>query len=113
MGVMGPSLGAFLSAVTRAVWSKKLPMASAPVFLSLLDGPWGSDPAIFAVWSRFRQMRRFPPFRPRSEQEGWIRTGLPSLRVVAGPVQHFRSAIFLLLINNLSLPTSGKETKCF
>ena len=29
-----------------------------------------------------------------SEQEGWIRAGLPPLRMMAEPVQHFRSAIF-------------------
>ena len=28
-----------------------------------------------------------------SEQAGWIRPGLPPLRMMAGPIQHFRSAI--------------------
>ena len=30
-----------------------------------------------------------------SEQAGWIRPGLPPLRMMAGPIQHFRSAICL------------------
>ena len=29
-----------------------------------------------------------------SEQAGWIRPGLPPLRMMTGPVQHFRSAIW-------------------
>ena len=29
-----------------------------------------------------------------SEQAGWIRPGLPPLRMVTGPIQHFRSAIW-------------------
>ena len=29
-----------------------------------------------------------------SEQEGWIRVGLPPLRMVSGSLQHFRSAVF-------------------
>ena len=72
-----------------------------------------------------------------SEQEGWIRAGLPPVRMMARPVQHFRGAIFsawqdtvaaelckrngfrgkfgfekLVLVNYLSLLSSGKETKC-
>ena len=35
----------FRSAIARAVWSKKLPLTNTPALLSLLDGPWGSDPA--------------------------------------------------------------------
>ena len=33
------SLGAFQSAVARAVWSKELPMTNTPALLNLLDGP--------------------------------------------------------------------------
>ena len=44
------ALGSFGSAVARA---KKLPMTNTPALLSLLDGPWGSDPAFFIIWSRF------------------------------------------------------------
>ena len=29
-----------------------------------------------------------------SEQAGWIRPGLPPLRLMTGPIQHFRSAIW-------------------
>ena len=51
-------LSVFRAAVARAVWSKKLPMTNTPALLSLLDGPWGSDPAFFIIWSRFRQQAR-------------------------------------------------------
>ena len=66
-----------------------------------------------------------------SDQAGWIRPGLPPLRILSGPIQHFRDAIwqawqhkvatdlckrkgfrggvlgliFMALINHLSLPT--------
>ena len=49
------ALSSFRSAVARAVWSKKLHTTNTPALLSLLDGPWGSDPAFFIIWSRFRQ----------------------------------------------------------
>ena len=29
-----------------------------------------------------------------SDQAGWIRPGLPPLRMMTGPIQHFRSAIW-------------------
>ena len=51
------ALSSFRSAIARAVWSKKLPMTNTPALLSLLDGPWGSDPAFFIIWNRFRQLR--------------------------------------------------------
>ena len=57
------ALGSFRSAVARAVWSKKLPMTNTPALLSLLDGPWGSDPAFFVIWSRFRRLRRYLSYR--------------------------------------------------
>ena len=73
-----------------------------------------------------------------SEQAGWIRPGLPPLRMMTGPTQRFRSAIsgrpgniklqlifasgkvfgvalvliYMALINDLFLPISGNETKC-
>ena len=50
------ALGSFRSAVARAVWSKKLPMTNTPALLSLLDGPWRSDPAFFFIWSRLRKI---------------------------------------------------------
>ena len=125
------ALSSFRSAIARAVWSKKLPMTNTPALLSLLDGPWGSDPAFFIIWSRFRQLRRCLSYRPDeearifrlldyasarspghgpihlllqsaeeigflvdSEQAGWIRPGFPPLRMMTGPIQHFRSAIW-------------------
>ena len=117
------ALISFRSAIARAVWSKKLPMSNTPV----LDGPWGSDPALFIIWSRFRYLAYRPDEEARifrlldnastgspghgpihlllqsaeelgffwdSEQAGWIRPGLPPLRMMAGPIQHFRSAIW-------------------
>ena len=92
-------------------------MTDTPALLSLLDGPWGSDPAFFIIWNRFRQLRRYLAFRPDdearicrlldyasngspghgpihlliqsaelgffrdSEHAGWIRPGLPPLRM--------------------------------
>ena len=125
------ALSSFRSAIARAVWSKKLPMTNTLALLSLLDCPWGSDPAFFIIWSRFRQHRRYLAYPPDeearifrlldfastgspghgpihfliqsaeelvffwdSEQAGWIQPGLPPLRMIAGPVQHFRIAIW-------------------
>ena len=34
-------LSSFRTAVVRAVWSSKMPLASTPAILSLLDGPGG------------------------------------------------------------------------
>ena len=42
-------------------------MTNTPALLSLLDGPWGSDPAFFIIWSRFRQLRRYLAYRPDEE----------------------------------------------
>ena len=56
------ALGSFRSAIARAVWSKKLPMTNSPALLSLLDGPWSSDPAFFITWNRF--LRRYLAYRP-------------------------------------------------
>ena len=61
------ALSSFRSTIARAVWSKKLPMTNTPALLSLLDGPWGSDPAFFIIWSRFRQLRRHLAYRPDEE----------------------------------------------
>ena len=104
---------------------------NTPALLSLLYAPWGSDPAFFIIWNRFRQLRRYLSYRPDdearifrlldyasagspghgpihlliqsadelgffwdSEQAGWIRPGLPPLRMMTGPIQHFRTAIW-------------------
>ena len=130
-GAAVTALSSFRSAIARAVWSKKLPMTDTPALLSLLDGPWGSDPAFFIIWNRFRQLRRYLAYRPDdearifrlldyasagspghgpihlliqsadelgffwdSEQAGWIRLGHPPLRLMTGPIQHFRCAIW-------------------
>ena len=53
----------FRSAVARAVWSSFLALTNIPALLSLLDGPWGSDPAFFSIWSRFRQLRRYLAYK--------------------------------------------------
>ena len=133
-----------------------------------MDGPWGSDPAFFVIWSRFRQFRQYLPHRPDeedctfrlldyastgspghgpihllvdsdleiglsldSEQVGWIRFGLPPLRMMA----RFSSSavpfgnllltyarrkgfgvsfvfIFMAVTNFLLLLTGENETKC-
>ena len=61
------ALSSFRCAIARAVWSKKLPMTNTLALLSLLDGPWGSDPAFFIIWNRFRQLRRYLAYRPDDE----------------------------------------------
>ena len=61
------SLSAFRAAVARAVWSEELPMTNTPALLSLLDAPWGSEPAFFIIWNRFRQLRRYLSERPDEE----------------------------------------------
>ena len=43
---------------------QKIPRTNTPALLRLLDGLWGSDPAFFVVWSRFRQLRRYLACRP-------------------------------------------------
>ena len=125
------ALASFRAAVSRAVWSRKLPMTNTPALLSLLDAPWGSDPAFIIIWNRFRQLRRYLAYRPDdqhrifrlldyasagapghgpihllvqsadelgffwdSDQAGWIRPGLPPLRMMTVPIQHFRDAIW-------------------
>ena len=94
-------------------------LSATLALLSLLDGPWGSDPTFFIIWSRFRQLRRYLSYRPQEEdrifrllscastgspghgpfillfeQAGWTRPGLHPLRMMTGPIQHFRSAIW-------------------
>ena len=74
--VAATALCSFHSAIVRAVWSKKLPMTNTPALLSLLDGPWGSDPAFFIIWSRFRQLRRYLAYRPDEESSHFSFAGL-------------------------------------
>ena len=61
------ALSSLLSAVDRAVWSKKLSMTNTLALSSLLDAPWGSDPAFFIIWCRYRQLRRYLSYRPQEE----------------------------------------------
>ena len=74
-----PALSSFRSAIARAVWSKKLPMTNTPALLSLLDGPWGSDPAFFIIWNRFRQLRRYLAYRPDDEARIFVYWNMPLL----------------------------------
>ena len=105
---------------------------------NLLDAPWGSDPAFFIIWNRFRQLRRCLAHCPGdhdrifrlldcasagapghgpvhllvqsadelgffsdSDQAGWIRPGLLPLRMMTGPMQHFRDAIRHVLLHQV------------
>ena len=65
--VSSSSISAFRAAIVRAVWSSKMPLASAPDLLNLLDRPVGVDPAFHIIWSRFRMMRRFLAYCPEEE----------------------------------------------
>ena len=46
------------TAIFRAVWSGQRPLANTGAALSLLDGPFGCDPAFCVIWFRFRMLRR-------------------------------------------------------
>ena len=56
--VSASSLSAFRAAIVRAVWSGKMPLASTPAVLNLLDGPVGVDPALHIICVRFREEAR-------------------------------------------------------
>ena len=56
--VSSSSICAFMAAIVRAVWSSKMPLASAPAVLNLLELV-GIDHAFHIVWARFRMMRRY------------------------------------------------------
>ena len=74
------SLGAFRSAVARAVWLKTLAMTNISALLKLLDAPCGSAPAFFFISSGFRHMRWYPAYRP--DEEGriyWLVTMRPEI----------------------------------
>ena len=129
--ISGKNLSSFRTGIVKACWPNRLPMANPHAVLSLLDAPDCSDPELYVIWCRFRQMRRFLANRPDevprvyrmldfaaagrpghgpvhlliqsasliglawdSNQEGWIRPGLPPLRMLSGPYQHFKSSIF-------------------
>ena len=65
--VSSSSISAFRDAIVRAVWSSKIPLASAPAILNLLDGPVDVDPALHVIWSRFRMMRWYLAYDPDEE----------------------------------------------
>ena len=121
--VSSSSISSFRAAIVRAVWSSKMPLANSPAILNLLDGPVDVDPAFHVIWSRFRMMPEEEPrifrmldlisrgaqghgpvhlllisaaelgFAWDGNEHGWVRVSLPPLRMMAGPIQHFRSAI--------------------
>ena len=132
-------MDSFRTATVRACWPGKLPMANPHAVLSILDAPDVCDPALYVVWCRFRQLRRYLSYRPGevarvyrlldlvaagrpghgplhlllqsanelgfawdSSVEGWIRPGLPPLRMLAGPYQHFKAAIIGAWRNKVS-----------
>ena len=66
--VSSSSISAFRAAIVRAVWSSKMPLASAPAILNLLHGLVGVDPAFHLIWSRFRMMRRYLSCCPEEER---------------------------------------------
>ena len=47
------------TAIFRAAWSGRQPLAKTGAVLSLLDGPSSCDPAFCVVWFRFRLLRRY------------------------------------------------------
>ena len=65
--VSSSSISAFWAAIVGAVWSSKMPLASTPAILNLLDWPVGIDPAFHIVWGRFRMMRRYLAYCPGEE----------------------------------------------
>ena len=65
--VSASSLGSYRAAFVRSVWSSKMPLASNPVILILLDGLVGVDPAFLVIWARFRTMRRYWAHFPEEE----------------------------------------------
>ena len=58
------SLDSFRTGIVRACWPKKLPMANTHAVLGLWDAPDCCDPALFIIWGRFGQMRRYLSYRP-------------------------------------------------
>ena len=58
------SLRKLSTAIFRAVWSGRQPLANTGAVLRLLDGPSGCDPAFCVVWFPFRMLRRYLAYRP-------------------------------------------------
>ena len=57
------NLKTFRTGIVRACWPEKLLMANHHAVLSLLDAPDCCDLALYVIWVRFRQMRRFLAYR--------------------------------------------------
>ena len=101
-------------------------------------GPTGCDPAFCVVWFRFRLLRRYLAlwpaevgrveccpghgpihllsasaaeigFRWDPHALAWVRPGLPLLSNLAGPVQHFRSAILDAWRNKVAADLCGRK----
>ena len=97
--------------------------------------PWGSDPAFFIIWSRgsfdgicltglMRKIAHGPihllvdsaqeiGLYWDSEQAGWIRPGLPPLRMMTGPIQHFRSPMWLAWQEKVAADLCKRKRKGF
>ena len=110
------------TAIFRAVWSGRQPLANTGAVLCLIDGPSGCDPAFCVIWFGFRMLRRYLAYRPgevdRDAADGCFGHGPahllvesaakvgfllalggcgPGLIVLSnfgGPIQHFRAAVF-------------------
>ena len=111
------------AAILRGVWSRRQPLSSAGAVLGMLDGSQECDPPFCLVWYRFRLFRRYLAFwsdevarvqggcpghgpvhalvvsasrigvQWEPSVPGWRRQGLLGLSNLAGPLQHFRSAV--------------------
>ena len=100
--------------IHRVVWSRRQPLASVGAVLGLMDGPAGCDPAFCVVWFRFRLLRGYLALWPSqvgrahrllqmvgegmvlftfSLSVGSFGSRLVLLSNLAGPVQHFKTAI--------------------
>ena len=81
-------------------------MANPHAVLSLVDALDCCDPALYVIWGRFRQMRRFLAYRPNEVPRvdrllDLAAAGRPGhgpvhllLKSAAGPYQHFKAAIY-------------------
>ena len=59
------------------------PMTNTPALLSLPDVLGASDPAFFAIWSRFRQLRRFLSTSPSHTAGRFAGPTVPDIGVAA------------------------------
>ena len=121
------------SAIRGVVWSRRQLLASVGSVLSMLDGPTGCDPAFCVVWFRFRLLRRYLAlwlaevgrvyrllamvsegcpeigFQWDPDALAWFRPGLPLLSKLAGPIQHFKSALLDAWRNKVAADLCGRK----